>query len=71
MEEPDESADKSRKMKRGDEEERAESSNEKPSDWIFEMAYEAWRDKLQFKDFIRERGFNKWVSPFQELVESK
>ena len=20
---------------------------------------------------IRERGFNKWVSPFQELVESK
>ena len=33
MEEPDESADKSRKMKKGDEEERAKSSNEKPRDW--------------------------------------
>ena len=36
-----------------------------------DMAYIAWRDKLQHRDFIGERGFNKWVSPFQELVESK
>ena len=35
------------------------------------MAYIAWRDKLQHRYFIGERGFNKWVSPFQELVESK
>ena len=35
------------------------------------MAYEAWRDKLQSKDFNGERGFKKWVSPFQELVEIK
>ena len=35
------------------------------------MAYIAWRDKLQHRDFIGERGFNEWVSPFQELVESK
>ena len=35
------------------------------------MAYIVCRDKLQHRDFIRERGFNKWVSPFKELVESK
>ena len=46
MEEPDQPADKSKKMKRGGEEERAESNNEKLSDWVSKMAYEAWRDKL-------------------------
>ena len=35
------------------------------------MAYISWKDKLQYRDFIRERDFNKWVSPFQELIESK
>ena len=35
------------------------------------MAYIAWRDKLQRKDLIGERGFNKWISPFHELVERK
>ena len=59
----------SRKRKRGNEE--VESSEQKASDWVSEMAYIAWRDKLQHRDFIGERGFNKWVSQFQELVESK
>ena len=35
------------------------------------MAYVAWKDKLQYRDFIGERGFIKWISPFQEIVESK
>ena len=48
-----------------------ESSEQKVVDWVSDMGYIAWRDKLQHKDFIGERGFNKWVSPFQELVESK
>ena len=48
-----------------------ESSGEKVSDWVSNMAHIAWRDKLQHRDFIGERGFNKWISPFQELVESK
>ena len=59
----------SRKRKRGNEE--AESIKQKSSDWVSNMAYISYRDKLQHRDFIRERGFNKWVSPFQELVESK
>ena len=61
----------SRKRKRGAEEARAESSREKASDWVSERTYVAWRDKLQHKDFIGERGFNKWISPFQEVIESK
>ena len=58
-----------RKKKRGNEEE--ESSEQKAGDWVFHMAYISWRDNPQHKDFIGERGFNKWVSPFQELIESK
>ena len=58
-----------RERKRGNEE--AESSEQKSGDWVSDMAYISSRDKLQYRDFIRERGFNKWVSPFQELVESK
>ena len=54
----------SRKRKRGAEEARVESSGEKVSDWVLEQAYVAWRDKLQHREFIGERGFNKWISPF-------
>ena len=59
----------SRKRKRGNEE--VESSEQKACDWVSDMAYIPWRDKLRHRDFIGERGFNKWVSLFQELVESK
>ena len=40
----------SRKMKRGNEE--AESSGQKAGDWVSDMAYIVWRDKLQHKDII-------------------
>ena len=59
----------SRKRKKGNEE--AKNSEQKVSDWVSDMAYIAWRDKLQHRDFIGDRGFNKWISPFQELIESK
>ena len=36
-----------------------------------ECDYFSWRDKLQHKDFIGERGFNKLISPFLEIVESQ
>ena len=55
-----------RKRKRG-----AECREEKASDWVSDLAYVAWRDKLQHKDFIGERGFSNWISPFQEVFESK
>ena len=35
-----------RKRKRGAEEAGAECSEEKASDWVSELAYFAWRDKL-------------------------
>ena len=60
-----------RKRKKGAEEAGAESNGEKASDWVSEQAYVAWRDKLQKIDFIGERGFSKWISPFQEVIESK
>ena len=44
--EPEQQVEESRKRKRGDEEARAKSSGEKVSDWVSDMAYIAWRDKL-------------------------
>ena len=70
-EEPEQAVEESRKRKKGDEEVRAESSEEKASDWVFDMAYAAWKDKLQYRDFIGERGFKKWISPFTKIVERK
>ena len=69
--EPKQPMEESRKRKRGAKEEISESSGEKASNWVSEQAYVAWRDKLQHRDFIGERGFNKWISPFQEIIESK
>ena len=53
------------------EEARAEHGEEKESDWVSQLAYVAWRDKLQHRDFIGERGFNKWIFPFQEIIEKR
>ena len=71
-------------MRRGAKEARVERMEEKVSDLVSERAYFAWRDKLQHRDFIGERDdklqhrgfigerdFNKLISPFQEIVESK
>ena len=68
-EDPKQIVEKSRKRKRGNEE--TEIGEQKASDWVFDMAYIARRDKLQHRDFSGERGFNKWISPFQELIEGK
>ena len=65
----EQTVEESRKRKIGNE--KAESCEQKFGDWVSDMAYIDWRDKLQHRDFIGERGFNKWVYPFQELVKSK
>ena len=68
-EELEQTVEESRKRKRGNEE--AESSEQKASDWVLDLAYVTWKDKLQYRDFIGERGFNKWISPFTEIIEGK
>ena len=58
-EEPEQVVEETRKRKRVAEETSTEKTEEKASDWVSEQAYVAWRDKLQHKDFIGEKGFNK------------
>ena len=58
-------------MKWGAKEIEAEHSEEKVNDWVSKIAFVTWRDKLQYKDFIGERGFSKWISLFQEIVEKR
>ena len=62
---------KTRKRKRGAEEAGAEQREEKVSNFVSKLAYFAWRDKLQHKDFIGERGFIRLILPFQEVIEKK
>ena len=68
-EELEQTMEESRKRKIGNEE--AESSKQKDSDWVSEFAYVARKEKLQYKDFIKERGFNKWISQFTEIIKGK
>ena len=60
-----------RKRKRGAEETGVENSEEKARNCVSELTYVAWRTKLQHKDFIGERGFSKWISPFQEIIKKR
>ena len=60
-----------RKGNKGAEEAETEQMKEKVSDFISERAYFAWRDKLQHKDFIGERGFSKLISPFLEIIKKR
>ena len=60
-----------RKRNREAEEAETEHRKEKVSDFVSELAYFAWKDKLQYKDFIGERGFSKLISPFQEIIEKR
>ena len=59
------------RKRRGSEEARAERREEKACGLVSECPYFAYKDKLQHKGFIGERGFNKLISPFLEIVESK
>ena len=64
-------AEETRKRKRGAEEAEAKKIEEKESDLVSEWAYFSWRDKLEHRDFIGERGFNRLISPFQEIIEKR
>ena len=68
---PEQRVEETRKRKRGVEETEVKHSEEKESSWVSELAFFCWRDKLQHKDFIGEKGFSKWISPFQEIVEKR
>ena len=54
---------KTKKIKRRTEEVGTKQRKEKVSDFFIEHAYFSWRDKLQHKDFIGERGFIKLLLP--------
>ena len=69
--EPKQPMEETKKRKRVAEKARTECNDEKASDWVSKLAYFSWRDKLQHRDFIGEKGFSKWISPFQEVIESK
>ena len=60
-----------RKRKRGAEEAETEQRKEKVSDFVLECAYFSLGDKLQHKDFIGERGFNRLISPFVETIKNR
>ena len=58
-----------RKRKRGDDEEKEQSSKEEFEDFVSNEAYEVMEKKILKKGFIGDRGFKKFISPFKEVIE--
>ena len=59
------------KRKKGAKEARAEQREEKASDLVSKRAYFDWKENLQHRDLISERGFSRLISPFQEIIEKR
>ena len=56
-------------MKRVEEEEKQKSHKKKLDEFVSDKAYEIIVKKLQKNDFIGERGFKKFISPFKEIID--
>ena len=39
--------------------------------FVLDKAYEIMEKKIFKKDFIGERGFKKFISPFKEIIEKR
>ena len=61
---PKQPVEETRKGKMGAKETIAEHNKGKVNDWVSELPFIAWKEKLQHRYFIGERGFSKWISPF-------
>ena len=57
-----------RKIERNEEEEK-ELKNE--DEMVSNIAYKIMQSKMMKKDFIGERGFNKLIPPFKEVIENR
>ena len=53
--------------RRGKEKEQEEEEDE----FVSEDAFSIWKKLYAGKGFVRERGFNKFISPFKELIEQR
>ena len=58
-----------RKRKRGAEEVETEQRNERVRDFISDKAFILMEKSLKDRGFIVERGFNKLISPFIEMLK--
>ena len=65
---PEQRVEEIRNKKRGVEETGAKHSEGKASDWVSEMDFLAWRDKLQHKDFISGRASVSGSPPSKKLL---
>ena len=69
--EPEQPNEVSRKMKRGVEEAETEQRNERVRILISDKASALMEKSLKDRGFIVERGFNKLISPFSEMLEKR
>ena len=69
--ETEQPAEETRKRKNGAEEARTEQRNEKLRDFVSNKAFVLWENNIKDRGFIVERGFNKLISPFIEMIEKR
>ena len=69
--EPEQPEEESRKMKRGAEEAEAEQRNERARILVSDKAFALMERSMKDMGFIVERGFNKLISPFSEMLKKR
>ena len=69
--EPKQPEEESRKMKRGAEEAEAEQRNERARILVSDKAFALMERSMKDMGFIVERGFNKLISPFSEMLKKR
>ena len=69
--EPEQLEEESRKRKRGAEEAETEQRNERVRILISDKASTLMGKSMKNRGFIVERGFNKLISPFSEMLEKR
>ena len=69
--ETEQPTEETRKRKKRAKEAETEQRNEKVRDFILYKAFILWENNIKDRGFIFERGFNKFISSFIEMIEKR
>ena len=58
-------------MKKGEEEEKEQSSGSEDEDFLSKEGFELMQKTLLKKGFIEDRGFKEIISPFKEVIDKR
>ena len=60
-----------RKRKRDEKKYKEQSSGEEIEDFLSDRAYKIMEKNILKKEFIGDKGFKEFISPFKEIIENR